>query len=219
MARWRLFTLILIILAVALWAVLLSLNLRPELAREFPHEVLPSPGLLRLEQLPAWVASLELFSTLLLAGVANLYLFPARIRNMGRALGLGWTKLIQILLVGLGIGFLLFVFAVGAVMARITFPFTILAALVLFFLSVWGFATAAYVLGRYLMRKAGWGHFSPVIDVALGLLLLLPLMRIPFAGGIVMIVYVGLGLGLVIVTRFGSDESWSLISLLEEENE
>ena len=222
MARWRVITLVLIVLALGLWAIVLRLGLRPELAREV-HITLPPANGFRLQEplsrLPAWVAPFELFVTLLLAGIGNLLLFPVRVRNMLEALSLGWRRVLSVMLMGVGFGLLLVVFAVGAALARITFPFTVLAALVLIFLSVWGFLAAAYALGRLLLIKAGWGRWSPAVALALGLLLLLPLVRIPYAGGIIMIMYMGLGLGLVISTRFGSNESWSLMPLLEEDKE
>ncbi len=223
MPRWRVITLILVVLALALWAVLFSLNLRPELARDV-HVAFPPPsGGFRLEQplagLPGWVSAVALFITLFLAGVANFFLFPVHLRNMMRTLALGWRRVLTEMLLGIGFGLLLVVFAFGAALARVTCPFTILAALVLIISSVWGFLAVAYTAGRLLLEKAGWGTLSPVISLALGLLLLLPLARIPFVGGIVMILYVGLGLGLVISTRFGSNRSWSLIPLLEEDTE
>lgn len=222
MARWRLITLVLVLLAVALWAVLFSLNLRPELGREVHMSIPPAPSLRLqgpLSGLPGWVASVELFVTLFLAGVANFFLFPARLRNMVKTVGLGWGRLALTTLLGIGFGLLIIVFGFGAALARITFPFTILAALVLVFLSVWGFLAVAYAAGRLLLNRAGWGGLSPAVALALGLLLLLPLIRIPFAGGVVMIIYVGLGLGLVVATRFGSNQSWSLNPLLEEDKE
>src|SRR5512141_676669 len=207
MSRWRLTTIGLIVLALALWALILSSNLRPELVREVPRGVLPPPDILRLQGrlsgLPAWVSSLELFVTLLLAGVADLFLFPRRVRNMSRLLGQGWRHLPALVLLGIGLALLTVVFAFGAAWARITFPFAILAATALMFLAVWGFLAAAYTIGRGLLRRAGWGGTSPLVGLALGLLLLLPLLRIPFAGGIVMVIYIGLGLGLAIATRFG----------------
>ncbi len=223
MSRWRVIMAVLIILALALWIALLRLNLRPELGQEVHIGVPPSPNGIRLAQplsgLPGWVASVELFITLFLAGMASLFLFPARVRTMVRALHPGWRRVLTVMLLGIGFGLLLVVFAVGAALARITFPFTILAALTLVFVSVWGFLAAAYAAGRLLLDKAGWDRLSPAVALALGLLLLLPVIRIPFVGGFVMIIYVGLGLGLVISTRFGSNESWSLIPLLEEDKE
>ncbi len=221
MSRWRVITLVLVLLALVLWVALFSLNLRPELVREFPHGILPAPNVLRTEQplagLPPWVASLELFITLFLAGVANLYLFPRRVRSMADLLSSGWKRLIPLALLGLGCGLLLAVFAVGAALARITFLFTILALFALLFLAVWGFLAVAYVVGGQLLRKAGWARSSPVLGVGLGLLLLLPLARIPFVGAIFTLFYIGLGFGLVVATHFGSNEAWSLNPLLEED--
>ncbi len=223
MARWRFITIALIVLAIILWGVLFSLNLRPELAHELPPGFAQPSGGLHLQsplsRLPAWASSLELFVTLFLAGVASLFLSPGRVRKMSGVLASGWSRLLVTTLLGIGFGLLLIVFAIGAALARITFAFTLLAALVLVVLAVWGFLAAAYTLGRLLLVRAGWGARLPVQALGLGLLLLLPLARIPYAGGIVMIVYIGLGLGLAITTRFGSNEAWSLIPLLEEVNE
>ncbi len=223
MSRWRSITIVLVALALILWGVLLSLNLRPEMAHELPRSFVEPPNGLRLQaplsHLPAWASSIELFVTLFLAGVASLFLVPARVRNMSRSLAAGWSRVLLAILLGIGFGLLIIVFGIGAALARITFPFTILAALALVFLAVWGFLVAAYTLGRLLLSRAGWASGSPVLGLGLGLLLLLPLARIPVVGGVVMIVYIGLGLGLAITTRFGSSEPWSLIPLLEEVNE
>lgn len=223
MARWRTLTLSLAGIALLLWAVLLVLNLRPELGHELPRGFAEPPGGPRLQlplsRLPAWASSLELFVTLFLAGAASLYLFPRRVLNMARLLRQGWSRLLTTALLGIGFGLLLILFGIGAALARITFPFTILAALALALLAAWGFLAAAYALGRVLLVRAGWGGTSPVVALALGLLLLLPLARIPYAGGIVMLVYIGLGLGLAVTTHFGSNEPWSLNSLLEEVHE
>lgn len=223
MARWRLITSILIILALALWVLVFVLSLRPELGRGVSRGFLLPAQILRLQAplsgLASWVSSIELIITLFLAGMANFYLFPARVRNMQNTLELGWSRALSLTLIGIGFGFLLVVFAVGAALARITFPFTVLSALALIFLCLWGFLGAAYTAGHLLLSKAGWSRRLPAIDLALGLLLLLPLARMPYAGGVVLIIYMGLGLGLVIVTRFGSNESWSLIPLLEEDIE
>lgn len=221
MSRWRIITLVLVLLALVLWAALFSLNLRPELVRELPHGILPAPNVLRTQEplagLPPWAASLALFITLFLAGVGNLYVFPRRVRCMADLLNSGWKRLLTLALLGLGFGLLLVVFAIGAALARVTFPFTILALFVLLFLAVWGFLAVAYVAGEQLLRKAGWARSSPVVGVGLGLLLLLPLARIPFVGAIFTLFYMGLGFGLVIATHFGSNEAWSLNPLLEED--
>ena len=224
MARWRMITLVLVVLALVLWGLLFGLNLRPELGHELPGGFAQPPESLRLQaplsRLPAWASSLELFVTLFLAGLASLFLFPLRVRNMAGLLALGWSRVIVTTVLGIGFGLLVILFGIGAALARITFPFTVVAALVLLLVSAWGFLAAAYALGRLLLSRTGWwDRPSPVVGLALGLLLLLPLARIPFVGGGVMILYIGLGMGLAITTHFGSNEPWSLIPLLEEVRE
>ena len=169
-----------------------------------------------LSRLPVWASSLGLLITLFLAGVADFYLFPVRVRNMGRALTFGWARLIQMVLLGFGFVLLLLGFGIGAVLARVTFPFTIISAVSAFFLSIWGYLCLVYAFGRSLLRRTGWQAHSPVLSLFLGLLLLLPLVRIPYIGGFFVIFYLSLGLGLVITTHFGSNEPWDLTPLLEE---
>jgi hypothetical protein len=223
MPRWRILTIALVLLALVLWALVFTLNLRPELGHEIPRAFGQPPDGLRLQaplsRLPAWATSLELFVTLLLAGIASLFLFPRRVRNMRRLLGLGWRRLVVTTLLGIGFGLLLILFGIGAALARITFPFTILSALVLVVVSAWGFLAAAYSFGRLLLSRSGWAPHAPVLEMALGLLLLLPPARIPIVGGIFMTLYIGLGLGLAITTHFGSNQAWSLIPLMEDVNE
>ncbi len=223
MTRWRLIVVVLILIALGLWGVLFRWNLRPELMQPVPRPEFQFPGSNQLQEplsrLPTWATSLGLFLTLFLAGLANFYVFPARVRNMCKALGSGWWQVVQLAALGLGFVLLLLAFAVGAVLARITFPFAILSALALFFISVWGHLAVAYAVGRCLLSRAGWQRSSPALSLALGLLLLLPLTRIPVVGTFFMIVYVSLSFGLVIATHFGSEEPWNLTPLLEEDNQ
>ncbi len=223
MSRWRWILVILLLVALGLWATLFTLNLRPELMQEpsrFALQFSNPEGLRQpLSQLPGWAASVGLFITLFLAGWANFYIFPGRIRNMREALSLGWPRVVQMALLGFGFVLLVLVFAVGAVLARITFPLAILLTLAFFLFAVWGLLSVAYALGSDLLTRADWPGTSPVVSLGLGLLLLLPLTRIPFVGGLVLVVYLSLGIGLVITTRFGSDEPWNLKPLLEEDIE
>jgi hypothetical protein len=108
-------------------------------------------------------------------------------------------------------------FGIGAVLARIMYPFNILSMIGLFFLSVWVYLCIDNAPGRSLIIRAGWNGSSPAISLALGLLLLLPLIRIPYIGSLFALIYLSFDSGLVIATHFGSDEPWNLISLLEED--
>jgi hypothetical protein len=223
MTRSRWLLIVLVLVALALWAALFVLDLRPHFTAFVPRPpfAFSSPGELEqpLSGLPVWATSLGLFLTLYLAGLASFYVFPDRVRVMRRALTGSLPRLLQIALLGLGFGLVLIAFAIGAVLARVTFPLTILAALSFFFLSVWGQLSIAYTIGYRLLTRAGWLRSSPAAGLALGLLLTLPLTRIPFAGGLFMLIFFSLGLGIVIATRFGSAEPWNLIPLLEEDKE
>ena len=221
MTRWRLIVIALVVIALVLWGVLFVLNLRPDygegLARpEFQTNSfsLAEP----LSRLPAWVSSIGLFITLFLAGLANFYLFTSQVRNMRQALTLGWAHGIQLVLLGFGFALLILAFGIGALFARVTFPFSIIAAIITFFLSVWGYLSLVYAFGRGLLSRTGWQASSPVASLALGLLLLLPLIRIPYVGVFFVFVYLSLGLGLTITTHFGSNEPWDLTPLLEEDS-
>lgn len=222
MTRWRLTLIAMVVIALALWGLLFILNLRPEYGQGISHFEFQVPRTNTLDEplarLPAWVASLGLLITLFLAGLASFYLFPARVRNMRQALTLGWARLIAMTLLGFGFVLLILGFGIGAVLARVTFPFSILSVTGLFFLSVWGFLCIVYALGRSLIIRAGWHGSSPAASLALGLLLLVPLVRIPYMGSIFVLIYLSFGLGLVIATHFGSDEPWNLTPLLEEDS-
>ncbi len=210
----------LVVIALALWVVLFVLNLRPEYGQGTVRFDFQPPNPISLEgplpRLPAWVSSLGLLITLFLAGLANFYLFQVRVRNMRQALTLGWARLVQLALIGIGFVLLILVFGIGAVLARATFPFSIISAVVTFFLSFWWFLSLSYVRGRSLLIRTGWQGPSPALSLALGLLLLMPLVRIPYIGGFFVILYLSLGLGLVITTHFGSNEPWTLTPSLEE---
>ena len=226
MTRWRWTIVISVVIALTIWATVLFLNLRPELMRAIPHSDFPplEPGRLGapgapMSALPVWADSLGLLVTLYLAGAASFYLFPAHVRNMYRALTISWARLWQITLLGFGFLLLFAAFGFGAVLARVTFPLTILAAFALFVFSVWGYLSLAYTLGRVLLLRAGWLRTSLSAALALGLLLLLPLSRIPFVGTLFTLLFLSLGLGVVIATRFGSNEPWNLTPLLEEDKE
>jgi len=108
--------------------------------------------------------------------------------------------------------------AISASLSRATFPLTVLAALVVFVLVLWGYLALAYALGRSLLRKAD-GSASPLAALALGLLLLHALIHLPFAGIAFALLSIGAGLGVVTTTRFGSMQPWDLNLLLEDKKE
>ena len=77
------------------------------------------------------------------------------------------------------------------------------------------------VIGLVITALILWGilfilNLRP--EYGQGLLLLLPLIRIPYVDGFFVVIYLSLGLGLAITTHFGSNEPWDFTSLLEEDS-
>ena len=79
------------------------------------------------------------------------------------------------------------------------------------------------VVGLVIIALVLWGmlfilNLRP--EYGQGLLLLQPLIRIPYGGvgGFFVVIYLGLGLGLAITTHFGSIEPWDYTSFLEEDS-
>jgi hypothetical protein len=163
---------------------------------------------------PSWLTPVASFATLLLAGCVCLYLTPARIGRMRAALGTSWRRWLQVLLTGLA--FLLMGVALGfsASLSRLTFPITVLSGASLFVLCLWGYVTVAYSVGSAVMHRVHW-RASPLGALFLGLLILQPLVHIPLLLPVTILSLAGLSLGVVITTRFGSNDPWSLNPLLE----
>jgi hypothetical protein len=166
-------------------------------------------------RLPGWLSSMATLMTLFLAGTVSLYLFPKRVKRMQTALTASWRHLFQIMLAGLAFNLLGLALVFAASLARLTFPITLLFGISLFFLSIWGYVTLAYSLGSALFSRAAWKG-SPLTALFLGLLLLQPLAHLPYLQVLAILALASTGLGVVITTRFGSNEAWSLNPLLEE---
>jgi len=222
MTRWRVLIVALILLAILSLFLFVGQAWRDSLSSGFRHDTgqspLPSAVSDSLAELPIWLSPLATFATLLLFGVANFYLFPARVRNLQTALTVSWMRSFHITLAGLAFSLLFVLTAISASLSRATFPLTVLAALVVFVLVLWGYLALAYALGRSLLRKAD-GSASPLAALALGLLLLHALIHLPFAGIAFALLSIGAGLGVVITTRFGSMQPWDLNLLLEDKKE
>ena len=221
MTRWR--TLIGLFILLAIVGLFLSIGTgwRSHLPTGFFHNSTQVPlqfaANASLAELPTWVSSLATLLTFFLFGVANLHLFPARVRNLQAALTVSWIRSFHITLAGLAFGLLFVLTAISASLSRVTFPLTVLTGVALLLLALWGYLALAYALGRKLLHKADWSA-SPFAALALGLLLLHALIHLPFAGIVFALLSVGAGLGVVITTRFGSMQPWDLNLLLEDKN-
>jgi hypothetical protein len=219
---WRITIVILAVLALAGVFAFTSLGLWKAwmAAPASPFEMLSTRRSMeaKFSLVPGWISSAATLLTLFLAGIVSLYLAPDRIFRMRAALTTTWGRLFQTLLAGLT--FLLFGTALifSASLARLTFPISLLAGTTLYVLAAWGYIAMAFCLGSGLFRRAGWSA-SPVAGLFLGLLLFQPLVHLPYLQILTVLVLASLGLGIVITTRFGSKEGWTLNPFLEESQE
>jgi hypothetical protein len=153
------------------------------------------------------------FCFLYLAGVLTLLALPRPLRAVRDAFGRtpgGWLRLSG---VGALAALLVLLLAALGIFTFVVFPLplVLITALVL---AAWGGVTGlALALGGGLRRAAGLATSSPLLDFALGLIVVFALGRIPYAGWFGVTVLGALGLGAVVVTRFGTGGQWSLAEL------
>lgn len=145
---------------------------------------------------------------LVLLALAALILFPSRARNAverlegrfgpGIALGAG---LVMVLLTAAATTLLRFTLLfLGAV------PVVLLVVLVA---SLFGIACISLAIGRLLHRRLHLPDVHPLVPALAGALVVFDLAVIPYAGVFALGVVVVAGLGLAVVTRFGSAGGWS----------
>ena len=162
-------------------------------------------------------SALGAYCFLYLAGLLTMLVLPRRLsvvrdafgrsgRNWLRLFGIGALALaLLVLLVALG----LFTFAL--------FPLTIVLISALILAAWAGVVGLALAVGRGLRRAAGLVSAAPMLDFALGLLLVFALGRIPFAGWVIVLLLGAVALGAVVLTRLGTGGVWSLAELTSGE--
>jgi hypothetical protein len=75
--------------------------------------------------------------------------------------------------------------------------------------ALFGIACISLALGRLLHRKLRLGYVHPLVAALAGALVLFDLAVIPYAGVFVLAAFAIAGLGLAVITRFGSTTGWS----------
>ena len=154
---------------------------------------------------PALIRILASFFATFLCSVIALYLFPRHIYRMSQAL----------------LGFLFFILigiaAISATLSVFTVPLAAILLALVFLSSFVGVAAFSLNLGRCLMEHAGWIGNSLPMALGLGLIILYALFNLPFIGIFFLIVIACVGLGVVISSRFGTDQPWNINSFVGEE--
>jgi hypothetical protein len=156
------------------------------------------------------VAAGASFCFLYLVSLVALFLFPRRLRLARNGLMAGWGPGLRLLGIGLLAGVAALLLTVLGTFAVVAFPVSLLLLAGLL-VAVWGGTVAvALALGHGITRWAGLKTSSPVFDLALGILIVFTLGRIPVAGWVFVAILCALALGIVIDSRFGAGGPWSL---------
>jgi hypothetical protein len=153
------------------------------------------------------------FCFLYLAGVLTLLALPRPLGAVRDAFGHAPGTWLRLFGVGALAALLVLLLAALGLFTFVVFPLplVLITALVL---AAWGGVTGlALALGGGLRRVAGLSIASPLLDFALGLLVVFALGRIPYAGWVIVALLGALALGAMVVTRFGAGGAWSLAEL------
>lgn len=219
-----------ILAGLALIVISMLVN-RPPVIR---HGFLPQRGFIPLQipgavfifgrHLPGWLGIFSVLGAYLflyLSGVVVLFLIPHQIGTMRNAflpvddrrmwrywlffLGLGLLSLLALsLLTGIGL----------VTDAAFPLPLFMLALLLLI---IWiGLITFGLVIGAELDRLAGAQHPNSLVELALGLLVVFALGRLPLVGWLIVLLISALSLGVVVATRLGNGGDWTLRGLEQD---
>lgn len=182
----------------------------PGQAQDFEYKFVFEPvvGLGPLSPYRALRAFLSNGAGLVLLALAALVLFPSRARSAverlearhGAEIALG-AGLVMVLLTLAAITLLRFTLLFLAVV-----PLVLLIALVA---ALFGIACISLAIGRLLHHRLRLPDVHPLIAAFAGALVVFDLAVIPYAGVFALAAVAIAGLGLAVVTRFGSSGGWS----------
>jgi hypothetical protein len=165
-----------------------------------------------LNPLQALRAFLSNGAGLVLLALAALVIFPQRARNTVQRLE-GRHGMLIALVAGVAM-VLLTLAAVTLFRYTLAFLAVIPVLLVLVIASaLFGIACISLAIGRLLHRRLRLAEVHPIVAALAGALVVFDLAVIPFAGVFVLGAFAIAGLGLAVVTRFGSSGGWSFRDL------
>ena len=172
----------------------------------------PIGGLGPLSPYQALRAFLTNGAGLVLLALAALVVFPARARSAVERLEARHGSEIA-----LGAGLVIVMLTLAAVtLLRFTLLFLAVVPLVLLVALVaglFGIACISLALGRLLHRRLRLPNVHPLIAALAGALVVFDLAVIPYAGVFTLAAVAMAGIGLAVVTRFGSAGGWSFVDL------
>ena len=150
---------------------------------------------------------------MVLLALAGLVVFPGRARNAVERLEARHGSEIAV-----GAGLVMVLLTLAAItLLRFTLLFLAVVPLVLFvalIASLFGIACISLWIGRLLRRRLRLSNAHPLIAALAGALVVFDLAVIPYAGVFAFAAVAMAGLGLAVVTRFGSAGGWSFGDLI-----
>ena len=149
---------------------------------------------------------------LVLLALGALLLFPSRARVAVERLEGRYGPAIA-----LAAGVATFLLGVGAV-ALLRFTLIFLAVIPAVFIialaaALFGIACIGLAIGRLLQRRLRMGPAHPLVAAVAGALVVFDLAVIPYLGAVALAAVAISGLGLAVVTRFGSESGWTFSDL------
>lgn len=164
---------------------------------------------------PNYIRTIGSFLISFLVSVLLIYLLPAQILNIANRIKHPSLKILKLAVFGFLLVLFIGLIGVGSVLSFGTFPFLFFLFFLLFFSTWMGYISISYKIGIFLQERSGWFLGSPIIAFLIGHVLLFALFQIPIINLIGFILLLSLGLGSVVITRFGTNQPWSL-SVLKE---
>jgi hypothetical protein len=145
---------------------------------------------------------------LVLLALAALVLFPSRARNAVERLEGRYGAMIAV-----GAGIVMVLLGAAAItLLRFTLLFLAVVPLVLLIAmtaALFGIACISLAIGRLLNRRLNLPRAHALVPALAGALVVFDLAVIPYAGVFALAFVAIAGLGLAVVTRFGSSNGWS----------
>lgn len=142
--------------------------------------------------------------------VAVLYLFPRRLLRMCDVISSNWRQVLRSVAIGI-LGYILVALLIVLLAIQVIgIPLAVLAVFATLLLSLVGLVVSSLTIGRWVATQLGTGLPSPVMELTFGILLIFPLSILPVVGWAVATLAAALGFGAALLTKFGSEEGWTL---------
>ena len=151
-------------------------------------------------------------AALILIALAILIVFPDRARSAVERLE---TRRGPVIALAAGVATLLLTLA-ALLLLRFTLVFLVLIPVLIasaVAVAIFGIACIALALGRLMQHRLGLGQTHPLVASLAGALVVFDVAVIPYAGVFALALLVIAGLGVAVVTRFGSETGWSFAHL------